>query len=444
MYIFRFLKLGVLSLCFLAMPVHAYTTPKAFIDLYFNFTGGQETDFPKNQKTISYALLQSQQRLHKDVFAGPLILILDSSIYIYDKHRKLLYKKLLRTNRASGYYELTAIANIGPALAYLAKMREYGDPSWQPSLLSLLKNIQRVHRLHTAKGENWLKKANIKAWQPYHEQIHTMVDYALTMSEAYIANIQKGQPFTVDDVQNNFLAGNVRFPVPYNNIIVAGFMLNALASMTTMHEEIIRLHLDWPKAMVLIRNHAINNDSAGLTQGTNWMVRFLRALSGRQLAADRIFIVPYALVMPEVGEPLLAENAYHYYVKTVWGELYNRAILAKEIFSQIPSIYLPERPPLPGDYGYSAPDDIRDFMTRFKFSLADSREMVANTASFWMAGELESKDWAINRITIPGLTAGFPKEMGAYPNVPLMDKVLTAKKAHNHQSSPPASGQSAG
>jgi hypothetical protein len=55
-------------------------------------------------------------------------------------------------------------------------------------------------------------------------------------------------------------------------------------------------------------------------------------------------------------------------------------------------------------------------MIRLKYSLLDPREMLSNTVGFWMSGELQNKNWDIEKIEIPGLTTGFPKGISKYPD----------------------------
>jgi hypothetical protein len=43
------------------------------------------------------------------------------------------------------------------------------------------------------------------------------------------------------------------------------------------------------------------------------------------------------------------------------------------------------------------------------------REMLSNTAAFWMVQELANKDWDAAAVEIPGLTTGFPAGVAGYP-----------------------------
>lgn len=392
-----------------------YTTPKQFMDLYFDFTGTGEPDFPKGETTIAQYLLQSEAKNNRLVnLDGPLIMLLDSSIYVYDKQRKLLFSQLLRTNRHTGFFEMTAVSHVGPALSYLAKIKQNGDSAWKPAMEQLLNNIRAVKALNAEAENNWLTQADIKAWQPHKQQINNLVDYAMSMAGNYIVSVLNGASFTPTDLQHHFLDGNEQYPISYNTVMVATFMLTALESMATIHDEFKKLNLDWENAMVIVRNVAGGNVSAGVSVGSNWMVPLINALSDNTLPADRLFIMPYAKVTANVGQDPLPESDFNYY-RSIWASTYNRIHIANQVFTNITSTYLPARPAIPGDYGYSKASDIMDFMMRLKFSLANATEMLSNTVGFWMAGELQSKNWDVASIEIPGLTTGFPEGIEGYP-----------------------------
>ncbi len=186
--------------------------------------------------------------------------------------------------------------------------------------------------------------------------------------------------------------------------------------MDQLHSKISQLKIDWPYAKVIIRFVAGSNVSAGVSKGSNWLVPFVQALSNNTLATDRIYITPYAAVKSSLGAQELTQADYNYYNNTVWGARHNRTIIANEVFTNITSIFLPDRPAIPGDYTYSKQPKIEDFLMRLKFSLAEPTEMLSNTVGFWMAGELAEKNWNYNKISIPGITTGFPQGISTYPN----------------------------
>lgn len=88
-------------------------------------------------------------------------------------------------------------------------------------------------------------------------------------------------------------------------------------------------------------------------------------------------------------------------------------MVSDQVFAEIPTIFLPGRPPLPGDDRVTPAAAVDQFMIRLKHSLRDAREMLSNTVAFWMVGELAAKSWDPAKVDIPGLTAG----VSAYPAV---------------------------
>jgi hypothetical protein len=207
--------------------------------------------------------------------------------------------------------------------------------------------------------------------------------------------------------------------MPLVNVMVGTFMLEALRGAIEVRDALARLKLDWPRAKALVMSRAGTNVSSGLTEGTNWLVAFLKAASGFTLPDDRIKIVPYAEVRPSLGQAQLAPADLAYYVQRVWGPLFYRKVVSDQVFAGISTIYLPDRPALPGDYSVTPADAIDQFMIRMKHSLRDAREMLSNTVAFWMVEELVRKNWDMGAVDIPGLTIGFSAGVPGYPAVPL-------------------------
>ena len=96
---------------------------------------------------------------------------------------------------------------------------------------------------------------------------------------------------------------------------------------------------------------------------------------------------------PRSGKRSWRRRICSYYVQRVWGPLFYRKVVSDQVFARIPTIYLPDRPPLPGDYFVTQAGAIDQFMIRMKHSLRDAREMLSNTVAFWMVQELANKNW---------------------------------------------------
>lgn len=411
------------ALLLLATPAPAqvtgsYTAPAEFMNLFFDFTGSEEPDYPAGQPTLGQMVTQSARESAGGA-RGPLVLVVGSDIYVYDTAGGArLGAERFRADRASGFYELTAISHIGPALAYLAQIKANGDARWQARLASLRTHTAQVRALNRRATDNWLDRLNQPAWSAHKAQIRAMVDYACARTLSYIDSLGNGDRFTTAGVNDDFFNGtSAEYPIPFVNVMIGTFMLEALRGAADVQGSLARLKLDWPHAMVLVSSRAGSNVSSGLTEGTNWLVLFLKAVSGFSLPDDRIKIVPYAEVRPSLGQAQLAPADLTYYVQRVWGPLYYRKVISDQVFAGIPTIYLPDRPPLPGDYFVTQAGAIDQFMIRMKHSLRDAREMLSNTVAFWMVRELANKNWDAGAVDIPGVTTGFPGGVAGYPAV---------------------------
>jgi hypothetical protein len=401
-----------------AQVTGSYTAPAEFMNLFFDFTGSEEPDYPAGQPTLGQMVTQSAKESAGGA-PGPLVLVVGSDIYVYDTAGGArLGAERFRADRASGFYELTAISHIGPALAYLAQIKANGDARWQARLASLRTHTAQVRALNRRATDNWLDRLNQPAWSAHKAQIRSMVDYACARTLSYIDSLGNGDSFTTAGVNDDFFNGtSAEYPIPFVNVMIGTFMLEALRGAADVQGSLARLRLDWPHAMVLVSSRAGSNVSSGLTEGTNWLVLFLKAVSGFSLPDDRIKIVPYAEVRPSLGQAQLVPADLAYYVQRVWGPLYYRKVISDQVFAGIPTIYLPDRPPLPGDYFVTQAGAIDQFMIRMKHSLRDAREMLSNTVAFWMVRELANKNWDAGAVDIPGVTIGFPGGVAGYPAV---------------------------
>lgn len=420
------LSTTVISLSSFADNKATQVVPQAFMDLYYDFTGSSNPGYPKGKVNISQQVYQATMadKSTQKAIDGPLILLIDSSIYVYDNQGKRLVYHLMRTNPDSGFYQMTAISHVGPALAYLAYIKQNGGSDWKSGLQSLLKSLRQVKKVNADTTNPWIDKVNVPAWQPHKQQIVNLVDYASSMAGNYIVDVlNNDKDFTPNSLQRDFLDGNSDYPIPYNDVMVGTFMLTGYQSMTELHDILAKVDIDLSKAKVLIRFVAGSNITAGVSKGSNWLVPFVIALSNNKLNQDRIFIAPYLAVKPSLQQDKLSTEDFTYY-NYAWIRNYNRSRVANAVFTSIPTIYIPGRPAIPGDYNYSKSADINDFLMRLKFSLSNSTEYLSNTVAFWLAGELAAKKWDLSKVELPGFNAGLPKSMDKYPaNSPAIKSV---------------------
>ena len=244
-----------------------------------------------------------------------------------------------------------------------------------------------------------------------------MVDYAYSFTGNYINDVLSGKKtFNLEQLNSQFLSvSDKTFPIPYNNVMVATCMLVGYESIANIYQAISQLNLDWPNTKVLIRTVAGGNVSAGLSESNNWMGGLLTTVSEGKLTKDRIHITPYADVKSSLNQAQLPKADLSYYSDQIWGAIYNRTHIAKLVFTNVTSIFVPGQPAIPGDYGYTKVDNIDDFIIRMKCSLDHASEMLSNTVEFWLVGEFGIKNGQLSKIQLPGFTTGFPKGINAYP-----------------------------
>lgn len=385
----------------------------AFMDLYSLFTTYSDD---KNTPGIGQALSETINLNSKASEPGVLILALNSDLYIFDSAGNKILQQAVRAEKDTGFFELTAISHIGPAISYILAIKN-NNGDWKPLMQRLYTAIVAAKKANSDTQMPWLKQVNASAWQPFLSKIQNMNTYALNMSEAFTeAILSEKLELTAETVNNQFLKGNDQYPIPFNNVMIGTFMLTTLTEMVDLQQKIEPLKIDWTKAKVILRFVAGTNYTSGLSLESNWIGYYLNMVSGKTLPKDNLLIIPYAEIKTSVTSDKLSAEDLDYYATKLWTTTHQRTQIAKKVLTSIPDITTTRHNPIPGDYGYSSANNIDDFIIRLKFSLANSTEMLSNATAFWMAGELQSKQWDYAQVEIPGLTTGFPEGISEYPS----------------------------
>lgn len=395
----------------------AEAAPQPFMDLYHDFTGVHDG----SARTIGQELADALEQKEQMSQAGPLVLVIESGIYVYDHEtRKLIARISLRSeDPASGFYEMTAVSHVGPAVAYLANLKELGNPYWKEGLAKLLEDLKAVRQTNAVTENHWLDQTSSLAMKIKRRQVIDMLDYGCSMAGSYIQSVldDDGKEFTADSVYRDFYnACSDKFPIPFKNVMVGTFAMVALSDYYNAYLELRDKPIDWSMARVLIQFHAGTNYGGGLTKGSNHLYQFLRLVSGGNLPDSRIFFTPYAGIRASAGQAEMSQEDFDFYTRKVWYHQYARPRVALSgCFKNIATIVVPDRPALPGDRDYSSPDAIDDFMIRMKYSLGDNTQLLSNTIGFWMSEELSRHGWDPTKVSIPGVTSGFPGGVTCYP-----------------------------
>lgn len=444
----------------------SYTCPAEFKNLYHVYTGSHE----KGADTIGNALTNKISSTASP--PGPLIIVNNSHMMVYDNEGKLLASCDYRANDSNGFYEMTAVSHVGPALMSLALLRE-GGVEINKYLESLKKYLQEVRvlnkvPLNNEKTPHWLDQLDLSAWEPWKSDIRNMIDYACQTADAYIEKVTASEnpiELNFNTLQEHLFDSTSHTQnIGYNNVMVSTFILTALEGVYNTHEALqFMTATQWRGARVIIqsfpgevmhfyldengkvnpklkenvgygsRQYLYGNLTSGLTPYTNFWVPLLKALSkknataknGYHLPDNRIFIVPYATMLetPDGPPSKMPTFEWEYYAKTVWNGLYYRGKVASEAMA---NYHFPEDCAIQ-KRGYQSIDSdtivdnglwpgdyglgsVNDFMKRIKHSFSDVREMLSNSVGFWVGSAFAENGFQIKGLHIPGLSeVDYPK-----------------------------------
>ena len=212
-----------------------------------------------------------------------------------------------RADRASGFYELTAVSHIGPAMAYLAQIKANGECALGKGRLELLRTARAppCAAFNLRRDGNRLDRLDQPAWAARKTAIRDMIDYACAQHPGVHQVPRRWRRVQHRERQRHVLQWRIAAVSLFHSSTSWSGMScpcwKRSRGAVDVQKELGSLNLDWPRAMVLVSSRAGSNVSSGLTEGTNWLVLFLKAASGFALPDERVKIVPYAEVRSTLG-----------------------------------------------------------------------------------------------------------------------------------------------
>src|SRR5882757_10886371 len=120
----------------LEVTVLAYTPHESFRGLYEAYTGPDST---------GQHLTQHMVRLTAD---DPILVGTGSDFVIFPGGGKPPVVESFRLS-TRGFIELTAVSHLGPAVAWIFRMRELGDPTWRNDAERLIARMNDVRRINS-------------------------------------------------------------------------------------------------------------------------------------------------------------------------------------------------------------------------------------------------------------------------------------------------------
>jgi len=433
---FFFVLLVLLSLNHLYAQDTTYVPQASTMNLYHTFTGVHGADTLTYGQSISNKVARIAMQA-EEVTNGPLVLYTADAIHIFKEDRTRIAKVDTRTAAFTGFYEITAVSHIGPALGYLAFLKE-NNGDWKSSAADLLKYIRDVRAMNAVAlinegsitdSSNWLDRLNNPAWNPNKAEIKNMIDYACSLSGTFLKKVIDGEVELTSDSVRKMVLSNIDpmsddFTIPFNHVMIATFQLEGLSEFHRLYRNLKDLDIDWANARIIIRSPVGNNFGGGLSTWTNWTINALNLLAGKDddgnnvINPNRLIIAAYSapqdLTLGSDGK--LPRSVYYYYTGTVFGALYSQTYTALQVFSDVTTLARPPKPPMAGDYGTSEATNIDDFVARLKYSFSVKTELLSNTIGFWMPNEVANKGYDPSKVDIPGLNAGLPAGISGYPS----------------------------
>jgi hypothetical protein len=381
----------------------AYTPPAEFSALYKAYTG--------DPHSMGSHLTARMRRLTD---TDPLLVITGSDAVLFPGPGKAPSVESFRKS-TRGFIELASVSHLGTAVAWLARLRELGDPMWRPDAERLIAQLKRTRQINSP--ELWRGEIAVPALMGYESKIAAMVDYGCAVTERFLEGaLSDASRMDFEYVRSRYLdpQGSATVPVPINDLMVATF---ALAFLDIGHRIIrwVRSQVaDWDRLMVLLSGRS-GRPTAGLSWTTNNMCHLLWKASNEQLPPERVFIAPHApsFVLSDIKDDAHLQRLSAEF-RDIWTNTRASIELARCMFEGYPAfngsaVVVPtaleigsrtmnEMPAL------RSPDDRYTAIARLRLVMEDPRQLLANSVASYVIDQLCAADNDPGKVFIPGFT----------------------------------------
>lgn len=317
-------------------------------------------------------------------------------------------------NSTRGFVELTAISHLGPAIAWIFRLRELGYARWREDAERLIERTARVREFNT--GSYWTNEVAVEAWAGYEPKIVDIVDYTCEVTCAFLSKCLADESrMTFENLRVGFLdpVRSSEVPVPINDVMVATF---ALTFLDIGHRIIrwLRSHdFDWKKIMVLVSGKA-GRPTAGLTWATNSNCHLLWRASGGRLPVENLHIAAHGPSFSAAdAQDSVRMTELEGQFRDVSLQLRANIDLARRMFEGYPAFLKSiEEPPVVESTTRAlhamprlrSPDDRQTAITRLRFVMEDPTQQLANSVAHFVIDQLCDHDNRPEAVVIPGFT----------------------------------------
>ncbi len=383
------------------MPQTTYQPHPSFRSLYDAYTGPNSTGLHLTRHMVE---LTRQE---------PLLVVTGSDFVLFPGAGKPPIVEGFR-NSTRGFVELTAISHLGPAIAWLFRLRELGYVGWKDDAERLIDRTAKAREFNTE--TYWTDEVAVEAWAGYESKIADLVDYTCDVALAFLSGCLADETrMTFENLRETFLdpAGNPEVPVPINDVMVATFALTYLDIGYRVIRWLRSHDIDWRKLMVLISGRA-GRPTAGLTWATQSNCHLLWRASGGRLPVENLHIAahgPSFSASDAADAALTTERESQF--RDIFLHLRANIDLARRMFEGYPAFLKSiEEPPvieaatktLHAMPRLRSPDDRQTAITRLRFVMEDPTQQLANSVSHFIIDQLCDHDNRPEAVVIPGFT----------------------------------------
>ena len=317
-------------------------------------------------------------------------------------------------NSTRGFVELTAISHLGPAIAWIFRLRELGYAGWKEDAERLIERTVKVREINTA--SYWTNEVAVEAWAGYESKIVDLVDYTCEATIAFLSGCLADEGrMTFENLREVFLdpTKSSEVAVPIDDVMVATFALTFLDIGHRIIRWLRSRDFDWKKIMVLVSGRA-GRPTAGLTWATNSNCHLLWRASQGQLPVENLHIAAHgpSFSVADAQDPARMTELEGQF-REIFLHLRANIDLARRMFEGYPAFLKNiEEPPviesatkiLHAMPKLRSPDDRQTAITRLRFVMEDPTQQLANSVAHFVIDQLCDHDNRPEAVVIPGFT----------------------------------------
>ena len=379
----------------------AYAPHDDFRSLYDAYTG---------QDSIGQHLTQHMVRLTD---REPILVVTGADFFVFPGGKRPPIVESFR-HSTRGFVELTAISHLGPAVAWLFRLRELGDPTWRNDATRLLERIEKIHCVNTE--DYWRKVVAVDAFAGYEAKIADMVEYTCCVTKQYLtACLEDESRMSFETLRSTYLdpVGSAAIPVPINDVMIATFTLAFLDIAHRMLRWLRAQNFNWTRLMVLLSGKS-GRPSSGLTWATNNNCHLLWRASAERLVPENVQITPHgpSVAVADLGNEARLREAERQF-REIFLHLRANIDMSRLMFAGYPSfsksieeppVIEPETKSLHAMPRLRSPDDRVTALTRLRFVMEDPTQLLSNSVAHFVIDQLCESGNRPERVVIPGFS----------------------------------------